>query len=72
MKKILTQGIQGVQDTMRRPKMWIIGVDEKDDFQPKRPPNIFNKIIKETFPNQKKEMPMNIDRKSTRLNSSHM
>jgi hypothetical protein len=59
-KKILTQNIQGIQDTMRRPKIWILGVDEKDDFQHKGPANIFNKIIKETFPNQKQEMPMNI------------
>jgi len=29
-------------------------------FQLKRPANIFNKIIEETFPNIKKEMPMNI------------
>ena len=27
-KKILTQNIQETQDTMRRPNLWIIGVDE--------------------------------------------
>jgi hypothetical protein len=26
-KKILTQNIQEIQDTMRRPNLWIIGVD---------------------------------------------
>jgi hypothetical protein len=28
-KKILTQNIQEIQDTMRRPNLQIIGVDEK-------------------------------------------
>ena len=45
---------------MRRPNLWIIGVDENEDFQLKGPANIFNKIIEENFPNLKKEMPMNI------------
>jgi hypothetical protein len=44
---------------MRRPNLWIIGVDEYD-FQLKEATNIFNKIIEENFPNLKKEMPMNI------------
>ena len=59
-KKILTQNIQEIQDTMRRPNLQIIGVDENEDFQLKGPANIFNKIIEENFPNLKKEMPMNI------------
>ena len=45
---------------MRRPNLWIIGIDKKEDFQLKRPVNIFNKIIEENFPTLKKEMPMNI------------
>ena len=59
-KKILTQNIQEIQDTMRRPNLRIIGVDENEDFQLKGPANIFNKIIEQKFPNLKKEMPMNI------------
>ena len=51
-KKILTQNIQEIQDTM------IIGIDENEDFQLKGPANIYNKIIEENFPNIKKEMPM--------------
>ena len=27
-KKILTQNIQEIQDIMRKPNLWIIGVDE--------------------------------------------
>jgi chromosome segregation ATPase len=59
-KKILTQNIQKNQDTMRRPNLRIIGVNENEDFQVKGPANIFNKIIEENLPNLKKEMPMNI------------
>jgi hypothetical protein len=57
-KKILTQNIQEIQDTMRRPNRQRIGVDENEDFQLKESVNTFNKIIK--FPNLKKEMSMNI------------
>ena len=59
-KKMLTQNIREIQDTMRRPNLRIIGVDENEDFQLKGPANTFNKIIDENFPNLKKEMPMNI------------
>ena len=59
-KDILTQNIQKIQDTIRRPKLRIIDIDENEDFQLKGPANIFNKIIEENFPNLKKEMPMNI------------
>jgi uncharacterized coiled-coil protein SlyX len=53
-KKILTQNIQEIQDTMRRPNLQIIEVDENEDFQLQGPANIFNKIIEEKFPNLKK------------------
>jgi hypothetical protein len=59
-KKILTQNIQEIQDTMRRQILQIIGLDENEDFQLKGPANIFNKIIEENFPKVKKKMPMNI------------
>jgi hypothetical protein len=59
-RKILTQKIQKIQDTMRSPKLRILGIDENEDFQLKGPVNIFNTIIEENFPNLKKEMPINI------------
>jgi septation ring formation regulator EzrA len=59
-KKILTQNIQEIQDTVRRPNQRIRGVAENEDFQLKGSANIFNKIIEENFPNLKKELPMNI------------
>jgi predicted ribosome quality control (RQC) complex YloA/Tae2 family protein len=59
-KKILTQNIQEIQNTMRKPNLRKIGVHENEDFQLKGPATIVNKIIKENIPNLKKEMPMNI------------
>jgi DNA repair exonuclease SbcCD ATPase subunit len=59
-KKLLTQNTQGIQDTMRRPNLRIIGIEENGDSQLKGPVNIFDKIIEENFPNLKKEVPMNI------------
>jgi hypothetical protein len=59
-KKVLTHNIKKIQDTMRRPYLTIIGLQESKDSQLKEPENIFNKIIEENFPNLKKEMPMNI------------
>jgi hypothetical protein len=61
-KKILLQNIQEIQDTMRRPNLRIIGIEESKDSQIKGPVHIFNKIIEENFPNLKKEMPMNIQK----------
>jgi hypothetical protein len=52
--------IQEIRDTMRKLNLRIIGIDDKEDFQPKGPVNIFNRIIEENFPNLKREMPMNI------------
>ena len=52
-RKILSQNIQEIQDTMRRINQRIIGVDENEDFQLKVPANIFNKIIQEKFPKPK-------------------
>jgi hypothetical protein len=57
-KKLLTQKIQEVQDTMRRPNLRIIAIEECEDSQLKVPVNIFNKNIEENFPNLKKEMPI--------------
>jgi hypothetical protein len=49
-KKILIQNFQEIQDTMRKPNLRIIGIDENEDYQLKGPVNIFNKIIEEKIP----------------------
>jgi hypothetical protein len=45
---------------MKRPNLWLLGIDENEDFQLKGPEKFFNKILEENFPNLKKEMSMNI------------
>ena len=52
--------IQEIQDTMRRPNLRKIGIEESEDFQLEGPENIFNKIIEEKFPNLKKEEPIKV------------
>jgi hypothetical protein len=59
-KEILTQNIQEIQDTMSRANLGIMGMDENEYFQLEGPVNIFNKIMVENFPSQKKDMPINI------------
>ena len=49
-QKFVTQNIQEIQDTMRRPNLRIIGIDDNEDLQLKGPANIINKIIEENFP----------------------
>jgi hypothetical protein len=51
-KKDSTQIIQEIQDTMRRPKLRIIGIDKKEDFQLKGTVNI-NKTIRRKLPQPK-------------------
>jgi hypothetical protein len=43
-KTILTQNIQKIQDTIRRPNLRLKGIDENEDFQLKGPVNIFKKL----------------------------
>ncbi|OPX54009.1 RBD-like domain-containing protein [Oceanospirillum multiglobuliferum] len=59
-KKVLTQNVQEIWDTMKRPNLRIIGIEEGEEYQLKGTENIFNKIIEENFPNLKKEIPMKI------------
>jgi hypothetical protein len=54
-KKFLTQSIQEIQDTMKRPNLRIIGKEENKDCQVKGPENVSNKMIEKNFPNLKKE-----------------
>ncbi|KAL6035636.1 hypothetical protein STEG23_036472 [Scotinomys teguina] len=65
--KVITQNIQEIWDTMKRPRK--VGMEE-EEYQFKVTENIFNKIIEENFLNLKKEIPMKIQgayRTSNRL-----
>ena len=59
-KKLLTQNVQEIQDTMGRPNLRIIDVEENEEYQLKGTINVFTKIIEENFPALKNEMTMNI------------
>ena len=59
-KKLLTQNIKEIQDTIRRPYLRILWIEESKYPQLKEPENIFNKIIEENFHNLKKEMAINV------------
>jgi hypothetical protein len=50
----MTQNIQEIWDTMKRPNIKIIGTEEGEKSLIKVPENILNKIIKEKVPNQRK------------------
>ena len=63
--KLVTQNIQKLQDTIRRPNLRIIGIEKSKDLHLINPVNIFNKTLEENFPNLEKEMPMNIQEART-------
>jgi len=56
-KKLLTQNLQGIQDTMRRANLGIIGTEESEDSQLNGPVNIRNKITELQIDWTRKEVP---------------
>ena len=52
--------VQEIWDTMKRPNLRIIGIEEGEETHLKGAENIFNKIIEEHFPNLEKSMPMKV------------
>ena len=55
-KKLLTQSIQDIKDTMKRPNLRIIRIEENKDSQLKGSENVFNKIIEDNFHNLNNDM----------------
>ena len=55
-KKLLTQSIQEIQDTMKNLNLRINRIEENENSQLKGPENVFNKIVEENFPNLREEM----------------
>ena len=47
-------------DTMKRPKLRLMILEEREDSQLQGPENIYNIIIEGRFLNQKQKMPTNI------------
>ena len=57
---LLSQNIEEMWDTIKKPNLWIIGVEKGEELQIKGPENIFNKIIEENFLNLKNDIPMKV------------
>jgi hypothetical protein len=47
-------------DSIKRPNLRIMGIEQREEVKAKDICNIFNKIISENFPSLKKEMPIQV------------
>jgi chromosome segregation ATPase len=56
--------MQELTDSIKRPNLRIMGIEEREDVQAKGMPNIFNKIITENFPNLKKTLHIQVQEAS--------
>jgi hypothetical protein len=56
--------MQELTDSIKRPNLRIMGIEEGEEVQAKGICNIFNKIIKENFPNLQKTMPIQVQEAS--------
>jgi hypothetical protein len=64
--KSCERNMQEVTNTIKRPNLRIMGIEEGEEVQTKRICNVFNKIITENFPNLEKVMPIQVqDTKQT-------
>jgi predicted nucleic acid-binding Zn-ribbon protein len=61
--KTCERNMQAPTDSIKRPNMRIMGIEEGEEVQAKGIHNIFNKIIIENFPNLEKAMPIQVNRK---------
>ena len=66
--KFLTQNIQEIWNTIKKPNLRIIGIEEGEELQIKGAENIFNKIIEKNFPNLKNDIPMKVQEAYRTLN----
>jgi esterase/lipase len=55
--KTCEKKMQELIDSIKRPNLRIMGIEEGEEVQAKGMSNIFNKIITENFPNLEKTMP---------------
>jgi hypothetical protein len=56
--------MKGLSDSIKRPNLRLMGIEEGEEVQAKGIPNIFNKIITENFPNLEKIMPIQVQEAS--------
>jgi hypothetical protein len=62
--KICEQNMQECTDSIKRPNLRIIGIEEEEEVQEKGIHNMFNKIITENFLNLEKTMPIQVQEAS--------
>jgi predicted nuclease with TOPRIM domain len=60
--------MQELTDSIKRPNLRIMGIEEGEEVQTKGMCNIFNKIITENFPNLEKSMPIQMQETSRTSN----
>jgi chromosome segregation ATPase len=64
--KTYERKMQELTDSIKRPNLRIMGIEEGEELQAKGIHNVFNKIITENCPNPKKAMPIQVqDTKQT-------
>jgi hypothetical protein len=56
--------MQELTESIKRPNLRIMGIEEGEEVQAKGIHNIFNKIITENFPNLEKSMPIQVQEAS--------
>jgi hypothetical protein len=56
--------MQELTNSIKRPNLRIMGIEEGEEVQPKGICNIFNKIITENFPNLEKAIPIQVQEAS--------
>jgi hypothetical protein len=56
--------MQELTDSIKKPNLRIMGIEEGEEVQAKGMCNIFNKIITENFPNLEKSMPIQVHKAS--------
>jgi hypothetical protein len=66
--KTRERNMQGFTDSIKRPNLIIMGIEEGEEVQAKGIHNIFNKILTENFPNLEKTMPIQVQEASRKPN----
>jgi predicted nucleic acid-binding Zn-ribbon protein len=67
------RNMQELSNSIKRPKLRIMGIEEGEEVQAKWICNIFNKVITEIFPNLEKVLPIQVQEASrtpNRLNQN--
>jgi alcohol dehydrogenase class IV len=66
--KTCEKKMQELTDSVKRPKLRIMGIEEGEEVQTKGIHNVFNKIITENFPSLEKTVPIQVQEASRTLN----